>query len=161
LCFKRLNDWVKDSAMLANPDLQRIIVTHAHDLVAAVVGATRDAAAMAEERGVRVARLRAIRSDVAANLCDSTLTVAAVASRHRVTPRYVHKLFEAEGITFSEFVLGLRLARAQRMLTDPRLAGLAISAVAYEVGFGDLSHFNRAFRRVYGATPSEVRRTQV
>jgi len=151
---------IEDRAVLASSDLQRLVATHAHDLVAAVVGATRDAAAVAEGRGVRAARLQSIRSDIAANLHDCRLTVTAVAARHRVTPRYIHKLFEAEGVTFAEFVLGLRLARAHRMLADPRLAGCAISSVAYEVGFGDLSHFNRAFRRVYGATPSEVRRTR-
>jgi AraC-like DNA-binding protein len=45
------------------------------------------------------------------------------------------------------------------MLCDPRLAARSISSVAFEVGFGDLSYFNRAFRRRYGATPSEVRRS--
>ena len=32
--------------------------------------------------------------------------------------------------------------------------------IAYASGFGELSHFNHAFRRRYGATPSEVRREQ-
>jgi AraC-like DNA-binding protein len=32
-----------------------------------------------------------------------------------------------------------------------------IGAIAYAAGFGDLSHFNRAFRRCYGG----VRRTSV
>jgi len=59
----------------------------------------------------------------------------------------------------SRFVLERRLARAHRMLTDLRLAQRSISSVAFEVGFGDLSYFNRAFRRCYGATPSEVRRS--
>jgi AraC-like DNA-binding protein len=35
----------------------------------------------------------------------------------------------------------------------------AISEIAFDVGFADLSHFNRAFRRRYGMTPSEVRIT--
>lgn len=74
-----------------------------------------------------------------------------------MTPRYVHKLFESEGVTYSEFVLGQRLKRAHRMLTDPRLAGHTISSVAFDVGFGDLSYFNRTFHRCYHATPSDVR----
>jgi AraC-like DNA-binding protein len=45
------------------------------------------------------------------------------------------------------------------MLSDLRLASRSISSVAFEVGFGDLSYFNRAFRRCYGATPSEVKRS--
>jgi len=72
-----------------------------------------------------------------------------------VTLRYVHKLFENEGLTFSTFVLGLRIARAHRMLADARLADRNISAIAFAVGFGDLPYLNRAFRRNYGVTPSE------
>jgi AraC-like DNA-binding protein len=45
------------------------------------------------------------------------------------------------------------------MLTDARSAGLTITGIAFSAGFSDLSHFNRAFRRAYGATPSDVRAT--
>jgi AraC-like DNA-binding protein len=106
---------------------------------------------------VRAARLRAIKSDIAANLEDCELTATAIAMRHRVTPRYVHKLFESEGVTFSEFVLVQRLALAHRRLTDPRFAACSVGSIAYDVGFGDLSYFNHSFRRRYNATPSEVR----
>jgi AraC-like DNA-binding protein len=44
------------------------------------------------------------------------LTVATSAARHGVTPRYVHKLFEDEGVTYTQFVLQHRLDRAFRML---------------------------------------------
>jgi AraC-like DNA-binding protein len=92
--------------------------------------------------------------------CRSTASSMAgleIARRHRITPRYIHKLFENEGLTFSSFVLGQRLSRAQRLLTDPHLAGCSISTVAFDVGFNDLSYFNRAFRRHYAATPTEIR----
>jgi AraC-like DNA-binding protein len=69
-------------------------------------------------------------------------------------------LFESEGTTFSQFALAERLACAHRLLLDPRHAHQSIGAIAYASGFGDLSHFNHAFRRRYGATPSEVRREQ-
>ena len=74
-----------------------------------------------------------------------------------MTPRYIHKLFENEGLTFSAFVLAQRLSRAHRILSDPRLADRNISSVAFGVGFGDLSYFNRAFRRRFAATPTEIR----
>jgi AraC-like DNA-binding protein len=148
---------VAEEQPLDTPGLQRLVATHIHDLVALAVGATRDGHAIAKERGIRAARLRAIMSDVTANLRDSDLTVAAVAQRQRVTPRYLHKLFEGEELTFSTFVLNQRLSRAHRMLCDPRFSDRSISSVAFDVGFGDLSYFNRTFRRRYGATRSDIR----
>jgi AraC-like DNA-binding protein len=66
-------------------------------------------------------------------------------------------LFDGDGTTFSEFVLLQRLNRAYRMLADPRFSDRTVGSLASEAGFGDLSYFNRSFRRVYGMTPSDVR----
>jgi AraC-like DNA-binding protein len=60
-------------------------------------------------------------------------------------------------MTFTEFLLDRRLARAHRMLSDPRFAERSITSIAFDVGFGDLSYFDRAFRRRFGETPSDVR----
>jgi AraC-like DNA-binding protein len=148
---------LEDDEALATPELRRLVVTQIYDLAALAIGATRDAAAMAEGRGVRAARLRAIKADIAERLAQDDLTVAAVASRQRISESYVRKLFESEGSSFSECVLGQRLIRAHRMLTDPRFAGRSITSVAFDAGFGDVSYFNRSFRRRFGATPSEIR----
>ena len=75
-----------------------------------------------KHRGVRAARLRAVKDDIARILKEGDVSVATVAARHRVSPRYLHKLFEREGVTFSEFVLDQRLTRAHRLLSDPRRA---------------------------------------
>jgi AraC-like DNA-binding protein len=40
---------------------------------------------------------------------------------------------------------------------NPRRVNESITSLTFEVGFGDLSYFNRAFRRFYGATSSEIR----
>lgn len=155
----RYLDAVLDVEVLASPGVPGAVVAHLHDLIVLGAGATRDGGAIARNRGVRAARLQAIKTDIVAGLFDETLTVATVAARHGVTPRYVHKLFEDEGVTYSQFVLQHRLDHAFRMLRDPRCAARRIGEIGYEVGFGDLSYFNRAFRRRYGATPSDVRGT--
>jgi AraC-like DNA-binding protein len=141
----------------AGTELQHVVAGHIHDLVAVAVGATRDAAQAARDGGVRAAQLHAIKQDIAGNLARADLSVAALAARHRCTPRFIQRLFETEGTTFTEYVLAQRLAHAHRMLADPRRAGEKIMAVAYDCGFGDLSYFNRVFRRRYGAAPSDVR----
>lgn len=142
---------------LAAPELQHHVTVHVHDLIALALGATRDAAALANGRGIPAARLRAIKADIVDHLNHGSLTITAVARRHALSPRQVQRMFEGDGITFSQFVLRRRLARAHRLLVDPRRADRPVSAVAFEVGFSDLSYFNRAFRRQYGATPSDVR----
>jgi AraC-like DNA-binding protein len=142
--------------MLAAPNLQRIVATHVHDLAALTLGAARDGADQARGRSAGTARLQAIKADVASNL-GGDVSVDAIARRHHVTPRSVQMAFEAEGMTFTDFVLGQRLARAHRMLCDPLRAGQKISTIAFDAGFGDLSYFNRVFRRRFGATPSEMR----
>ena len=144
-----------DQQSLSTPELRSLVVSHVYDLVA--LGATRDAAAIANGRGVRAARLHAIKTEILKNLNRRALSLAGLAARHGVTPRHVQMLFESDGTTFSRFLLDQRLAHARRMLSNPLLAERAISAIAYEAGFGDLSHFNRTFRRRYGETPSEVR----
>jgi AraC-like DNA-binding protein len=142
---------------LDSPDLCPAVASHIHDLVALSVGATRDFQQVAEKRGVCAARLRTIKADVAANLCDCELSVSIVADRQGVTPRYVQKLFANEGATFSEYLLDCRVSAAHRLLTNPRLANRSIASVAFDCGFGDLSYFNRSFRRRYNATPTEAR----
>jgi AraC-like DNA-binding protein len=142
---------------LTTSEVRRTFVGHVYDLAALAIGASRDAAETAKNDGVRAARLHAIKADIVASSSEHELTLAALAIRHRVTPRYVQMLFEAEGMTFSRFLLDQRLGRAHRMLSNPALAERTVSAIAYDAGFGDLSHFNRAFRRRYGETPSDVR----
>ena len=138
-------------------DVTRLAVSHVYDLAALASGAVRDAAEIAKGRGLRAARLYAIKADIAEKLADPGLSVNAVAMRQRVSSRYIQMLFEQEGTTFSQYVIRQRLIHAYRMLTDPRFADRSITSVAFDAGFGDLSYFNRAFRRCYGGTPSEIR----
>src|SRR5690242_2781652 len=84
----------------ARPEQSAVVLRHLLDLVALVAGASGDAAAIATDRGLAAARLRAIRADICTNLSDPALSVSAVAARRGVTVRYVHKLFEKTGSTF-------------------------------------------------------------
>ena len=135
----------------------RLVVDHVHDLVALAIGTSRDGAELATTRGLAAARLAAVKEYIRRNVANPGLSAAMVAAQQGVTPRYIHMLFEAEGVTFSECVLDQRLTRAHRMLSDPRYAAQSISTIALAIGFGDLSYFNRTFRRRFGMTPSDVR----
>ena len=130
---------------------------HIADLVAGALGPQRNAAALIEGRSVRTVRLRTVLDFIEKNAGDPGLTPSGVAEKLGLSVRYLHRLLEHSGKTFSERVLDRRLDLAHRVLRDPRFAHSKISEIAMEAGFPDLSHFNRSFRRRFGATPSEVR----
>jgi AraC-like DNA-binding protein len=146
-----------DNESLSTPQLRELTVKHIYDLTALVLNPSRDNIAITETGGVRAARLHAVKSFVLDNLTSNDLTVGKVADHLRVTPRYVQRLFESEGLTYSEFALISRLERAYDALTDERARGRNISDIAFDCGFSDVSHFNRTFRRRFNASPSDIR----
>jgi AraC-like DNA-binding protein len=150
-------DFVCDGDKLAEPDIRRSVSNHILDLAALAIGVRGDFAEIARQRGVKAARLGAIRADILTTLSRGDLSTKMIAARHGITPRYLRKLFEENEMSFSSFVLTERLAKAQRMLMDRRYGHLNIAQIAHENGFGDISYFNRVFRRQFSATPSDVR----
>ena len=153
----RYLDVVRAGDELTNPAIGQSISDHIIDLAALALGARGDYAELARQRGAKAARLAAIRSDILHAIGRSDLSTEMIAARHGISPRYVRKLFEEDGSSFSAFVLTERVARAHRMLIDRRYAHLNIAQIAHESGFGDVSYFNRAFRRHFGGTPSDFR----
>ena len=67
---------------------------------------------------------------------------------------FLRSFLRVVGITPHQYLLRARLRRAARMLAgDER----TITAVAFDVGFGDLSNFIKTFRRAAGMSPSDFR----
>jgi AraC-like DNA-binding protein len=146
--------WAFD--LLRTGVIRPLAIEHIHDLAAVALGAGREAEEIAKSRGVRAARLQAIREDVLSRL-EGELSLGEVAARHRVSTRYVAMLFESEGTSFTSFVRDERLERARRMLVNAVRGHRLVSEIAYQVGFNDLSYFNRSFRRRFGVSPGEMR----
>ena len=137
------------------PEAQRVIAAHVRDLIAAALGATGHEVARSD--GLRAAQMQAIKRDIEASLAQPGLSTATIAARHRMSPRQLQRLFETEDRSVTAFILDLRLARAHRMLVDPRLSDRPVSMIACDVGFSHLSRFHGAFRTRFGASPLEVR----
>lgn len=87
------------------------------------------------------------------------LTVAAMAEAAGV-PEYRLRAFINDALghrNFSAFVNQKRIEAARTALADPARARQTIAALAYELGFGSLGPFNRAFREATAMTPTEFR----
>lgn len=71
--------------------------------------------------------------------------------RRLINDRLGHRNFPA-------FVNQRRIAAARALLADPTEAQRTVASIAFDLGFGSLGPFNRAFRDATGATPTEWRR---
>jgi two-component system, response regulator YesN len=72
--------------------------------------------------------------------------------------RLSHRFREVLGVTFRAYLRRVRLERAKMLLTANHVS---ITEVAQDVGFGDLPHFDKAFKRYTGFTPSAYRSSSV
>ncbi|HET9156318.1 MAG TPA: AraC family transcriptional regulator [Myxococcaceae bacterium] len=85
-----------------------------------------------------------------------SITLAEVARAAGASPGYLTELFRAvEGLPLHAYLNALRLSRA---LTELPAAD-DLTELALELGFSSHSHFSARFRRAFGLTPSEFRRT--
>ncbi len=72
------------------------------------------------------------------------------------TPAFCRFFKKLNHKVFIDFLNEYRIARACNLLAGD---SQSISAVCFDSGFNNLSHFNRQFRQVTGQTPSEYRRS--
>ena len=131
---------------------------HVYDLTSLVLDGFVRGGADRNERSRALVRRRLIQQDILQSLSDPGLNIDSVARRQGVTPRYIQRLFESEGRTFTEFVRDARLDLAYRLLQEGG-ESRKITTIAYDVGFSDLSTFSRSFRQRFNATPSDVKRS--
>ena len=77
-------------------------------------------------------------------------------SRHvDISPYYFSKLFKQEdGRTFIEYLTGIRIQEARRLLRNP---GYSIKEIGIMCGYSDPNYFSRIFKKYEGVTPSEFR----
>lgn len=127
------------------------------DLAALSVGAPRDIEITARHRGLKQARLRAVKADLRITALHGDIPLTRLAKRHGVSPSYIRAMFEQEGLSFTDYVLGLRLERVFQRLSSPAHAHKKVADIIYDAGFNNPSWFYRAFRRRFGLTPGEAR----
>ncbi len=146
-----------DDGRALTADEQTTFSAHIVDLVALMLGATRDAGEHARRNGARAARRQTIKADILANLNAPELSLNWLSKRHGVSTSYIRTLFYDEGTSLTDYLMNARLDHVCGLLTDLRLADRNIATLALMAGFGDISWFNLVFRRRFGMTPSDMR----
>jgi len=84
------------------------------------------------------------------------LTLEQVADHAHVSASHLSYLFRCSlGTSFKSLLIALRVHRAKQLLAEAQPC--KITEVALSVGFNDLSHFEKCFRRAVGASPRHFR----
>ena len=111
----------------------------------------------AGEASLRSERLRQVMQFIDANIGNPLLNPERVALAHQMSVRSLHYLFKGTGSSVSEFIWERRLERCRDALQMPAQRGATVTEIALAAGFSSMSHFNSAFKRRYGVTPSGAR----
>lgn len=141
------------------PDEHRVVesvVDLVESLCATVMG--QDAGPHAHSRAELMLRIRAY---IDSHLGDPALTPTQIAAAHFISKRYLHKLFETEGVSVSRLIRERRLERCRSALADAQRRDESVTSIGIRWGFTDAAHFSRLFRDAYGCTPTEYRRLHV
>lgn len=109
--------------------------------------------------GLEIGRLLALVDGEGAWRRES-LSLTGLAQELRIPEHRLRRLINDQlgSRNFSEFINTRRIAEARRLLADPAEARRTVSAIAFDLGFGSLGPFNRAFKADTGQTPTDFRR---
>lgn len=87
---------------------------------------------------------------------DPSLGLGMIASKFNISEGYVSSLFkEQTGINFAEYVESYRIKKACELLMD---TSLNINDIGQQIGYNSVQSFRRAFKRIHGVSPSELRK---
>ena len=87
--------------------------------------------------------------------CHTHISLADVADHVYVSQWHLSKLINRHtGQSFFDLLGGMRIDRAKVLLADP---AMRVHAVAEEVGYNDVAHFSKSFKKIVGKTPGEYR----
>lgn len=94
-------------------------------------------------------------------LGDGDLTLRQIADQQRVSARYIQKLFQQAGTSFSHYLRQRRLEHCRSDLASQAHRTLSISEICFRWGFNDAAHFSRSFRTDYGMSPRGYRQQRL
>lgn len=87
------------------------------------------------------------------------LSLAMVADNVYVSQWHLSKLLNHyKGQSFSDILNSIRIEKAKDFLTDP---SLRVCEISEKVGFVDVAHFSRVFKKYTGASPQEYRNAKL
>ena len=83
------------------------------------------------------------------------ITLEEMAAKFHLSEPYISKYIkDKSGKTFGEHVMGIRMKKAKTLLKN---GNMTVENIAYSVGYQNVEHFNRLFKKFYELTPVQYR----
>jgi AraC-like DNA-binding protein len=131
---------------LAPPMMQRV-EANILDLLGAVLNARARPGSTS-----RASQLARIKIYIRAHLHERRLGPATIAAALNLSTRYVHTVFEGQGMTVGGYIRHCRVEACRESLESAG-PSQSLTDLALRWGFYDLSHMTRCFNRQFGAPP--------
>ena len=107
--------------------------------------------------GSSQALLHRVKSYIDRHLFSAELSPQRIAQAHKVTARYLNKLFAREDTSITRWICKRRLQKCAELLSSQVGRCGNIDEIAYQCGFNSLPYFYRKFRQHYDCSPREYR----
>lgn len=93
------------------------------------------------------------------NHYSENITLEDLASRFYISPYYLCREFKRyTNSTIIQYINNIRIIHAQRLFME---TNRTITDISKEVGFSNVTHFNRVFKSIIGMSPSKSRKQHV
>lgn len=98
--------------------------------------------------------IRKVKEYIEKHICED-ISTSDMAQSVYLNPSYLSRMFKKEtGEGISEYVLRKKIEKAKELLMDPQYK---VYQIAEMVGYQDIHHFYKVFKKCCGTTPSEYR----
>lgn len=152
-----LHSIANDLEELGDEDIRPIEVA----LSEFVVSGLAESAAMNCFDAAGASNFHRITQAIETQLGDGDLTLHHVAEQQHVSARYIQKLFQQAGLSFSQYLRRRRLEHCHADLGSIAHRHLSISEICFRWGFNDAAHFSRSFGAEYNMTPRAFRQKRL
>ncbi|MHA6481993.1 helix-turn-helix domain-containing protein [Paenibacillus sp. strain BS8-2] len=92
------------------------------------------------------------------NYTNSGISANGMADELQITPQYFSKIMkEALGMSFPDYINNLRLTKARELLISQ--PDMGVKHIYESVGYNNAAYFTALFKKTYGVTPTQYRKT--
>jgi len=127
-----------------------------HSIEKGIIASHPDLLAQTNDETISPEKIVALIKEYVQNHYSEDISLNIIAQNLGYSPSYLTKVFnKVEGSSPSSFIKNYRMGIAKQLMND---SSITLASIAPSVGYQDPFHFSKAFKQVYGLSPSDYRK---